>query len=345
MHYSHKNLFLFFLSCIVLISNYNNNGFITATGEVGLNYGLLGDNLPPPSVVINLFKSIGITKIRIFDPNTAVLNALRGHKDIGVTVGVKDQDLAALAGNEEAVNGWFATNIEPYLADVNIAFITVGNEVIPGPTGPQVLPVIQSLTNLVKSKSLPISVTTVVSMSSLGQSYPPSAGTFTPQAREQLTPVLNFLSQTSTPIFVNIYPYFPYASDPVNIHLDYATSNMETIVVQDGTLGYSKMFDAMFDAFVWAMEKEGVKDLPVVVAETGWPSAGNGELTTPDIAATYNGNFLKHVGSGTGTPKRPSSGIQGFIFATFNENQKPAGTEQNFGLYNPVDMKPIYKLF
>ncbi|KAG7599081.1 Glycoside hydrolase family 17 [Arabidopsis suecica] len=137
---------------------------------------------------------------------------------------------------------------EPYLADVNISFITVGNEVIPGPIGPQVLPVMQSLTNLVKSRNLPIAVSTVVAMSNLKQSYPPSAGKFTSQAREQLVPVLKLLSQTSTPILVNIYPY---ASDPTNIPLDYATFNTEAVVVvvQDGPLGYSNMFDAIFDAF------------------------------------------------------------------------------------------------
>ncbi|CAH2072272.1 unnamed protein product [Thlaspi arvense] len=343
-----KKTLFFLLTCIANLVSYNHNNVglrNVAASNVGLNYGLLGDNLPAPPEVINLYKSLGITKIRIFDPNTEVLNALRGHRDIGVTVGIKDQDLASLAASEEAVKGWFATNIEPYLADVNITFITAGNEVIPGPIGPQVLPVIQSLANLVKSRNLPISITTVVSMSNLGQSYPPSAGMFTSQAREQLTPVLKFLSQTSTPILVNIYPYFPYASDPVNIHLDYATFSTESVVVQDGPLGYSNIFDAMFDAFVWAMEKEGVKDLPVVVSETGWPSAGNGDMTTPDIAATYNGNFVKHVLSGKGTPKRQNSSISGFIFATFNENQKPAGTEQNFGLYNPTDLKPIYKLF
>ncbi|ESQ42055.1 hypothetical protein EUTSA_v10015636mg [Eutrema salsugineum] len=346
MHYSpKKHLFSFFLLYIVMTLNNNNSGFVAATNNIGLNYGLLGDNLPSPPEVINLYKSIGITKIRIFDPNTDVLNALRGHTDIAVTVGVKDQDLAALAASEEAVKAWFATNIEPYLADANIAFITVGNEVIPGPIGPQVLPVMQSLTSLVKSRNLPISISTVVAMSNLGQSYPPSASMFTSQASEQLTPVLKFLSQTNTPILVNIYPYFPYASDPMNIRLDYAIFNNEAVVLQDGPLGYSNMFDAMFDSFVWAMEKEGVSDLPMVVSETGWPSAGNGDLTTPDIAATYNGNFVKHVVSGRGTPKRPNNGVQGFLFATFNENQKPPGTEQNFGLYNPSDMQPIYKLF
>ncbi|KAG2311274.1 hypothetical protein Bca52824_022831 [Brassica carinata] len=336
-----KKTFLFLLSCTAILLS---NSIVAAT-NVGLNYGLLGDNLPPPPQVINLYKSIGINKVRIFDPNVEVLNALRGHQDISVTVGVKDQDLAALAASEEAVKSWFTTNIESYLADVNITFITVGNEVIPGPIGPQVLPVMTSLTNLVKSRNLPIFISTVVSMANLGQSYPPSAGTFTSQAREQLTPVLKFLSQTNTPILVNIYPYFPYASDPVNIHLDYAISKSETVVVQDGSLGYSNLFDAMFDAFLWAMEKEGVKDLPMVVSETGWPSAGNGEFTTTDIAGTYNGNFVKHIESGKGTPKRPNCSIDGYLFATFNENLKPAGTEQHFGLYEPTDMKPVYKLF
>ncbi|EOA22889.1 hypothetical protein CARUB_v10003621mg, partial [Capsella rubella] len=316
-----------------------------AATNIGLNYGLLGDNLPSPSNVISLYKSIGITKIRIFDPNTDVLNALRNHQDIGVTVGVKNQDLAALAASQEAVKVWFATNIEPYLADVNITFITVGNEVIPGEIGPQVLPVMKSLTNLVKSRNLSILISTVVAMSNLGQSYPPSKAMFTPQGREQLVPVLKFLSQKNTPILVNIYPYFAYASNPVNISLDYAIFNTKHVVVEDGLMKYSNLFDAIFDAFVWAMEKEGVKNLSMVVSETGWPSAGNGNLTTPDIAATYNRNFVKHVESGIGTPKRPNCSIQGFLFATFNENQKPAGTEQNFGLYNPTDMKPIYTLF
>ncbi|KAG2300036.1 hypothetical protein Bca52824_036508 [Brassica carinata] len=340
-------LFLFLLSWIATLFSIKNHGPVNmvTTTNVGLNYGLLGDNLPSPSEVINLYKSIGITKIRIFDPNTEVLNALRGHHEIELTVGVKDQDLAALAASEEAVNGWFATNIEPYLADVNITSITVGNEVIPGPIGPQVLPVMQSLTNLVKSKSLPISVSTVVAMSNLGQSYPPSAGMFTPQAREQLVPVLKFLSQARTPILVNIYPYFAYASDPVSISIDYATFNARNAVVEDGAMQYTNMFDAIFDAFVWAMEKEGVKDVSMVVSETGWPSAGNGNFTTPEIAAMYNGNFVKHVRSGKGTPKRPNCSIDGFIFATFNENEKPAGTEQHFGLYEPIDMRPVYKLF
>ncbi|CAH8271735.1 unnamed protein product [Arabidopsis lyrata] len=86
-------------------------------------------NVPSPSNDISFYKSIGVTKIRILDPNTEVLNALRGIPNISVTVGVKKQDLDALASYDAAKN-WIATNIEPYLADVNITSIIVGNEVI-----------------------------------------------------------------------------------------------------------------------------------------------------------------------------------------------------------------------
>ncbi|KAG7551362.1 Glycoside hydrolase superfamily [Arabidopsis thaliana x Arabidopsis arenosa] len=341
--------FLFTCSAILFKLYYpqeQDGSIIVVEKNVGLNYGLLGDNLPSPSKVISFYKSIGITKIRIFDPNTEVLNALRGNTNISVIVGVKDQDLAALAAREEAVKKWFAINIEPYLADVNITTITVGNEVIPGPIGPHVLPVVQSLTNLVKSRNLPILISTVVDMSNLQQSYPPSAGMFTPQAREQLVPVLKFLSQMNTPIFVTIYPYFALVSNPDHVSLDYAIFENKYPVFEDGLMKYTHIFDASFDAFVWAMEKEGVMDLPMVVAETGWPSAGGKvKFTNPHLAGTYNRNFVKHVESGKGTPKRPNSSIDGYLFATFNENQKPAGTEQNFGLYNPTNMKPIYKLF
>ncbi|CAN8244198.1 unnamed protein product [Cochlearia groenlandica] len=258
--------------------------------------------------------------------NVGLVNAAT---KVGLNYGVKNEDLEPLATSQDAVNTWFVTNIEHYLTDINVTYISVGNEVIPGEIGSHVLPVMQSLTNLVKSKSLPILISTTVAMTNLGQSYPPSKGTFTEQAREQLVPVLKYLSQTNTPILVNIYPYFAYTADPANIKLDYATFDTDKVVVQDGPLNYSNMFDVIFDAFVYATEKEGIKDLPMVVTETGWPSAGNGNLTTPEIASMYNGNFVKHVESGKGTPKRP----------------KPEGTEQNFGLYNPTDMKPVYKLF
>lgn len=116
------------------------------------------------------------------------------------------------------------------------------------------------------------------------------------------------------------------------------------MVVQDGSLGYSSLFDAMVDAFYSAMEKAGGSKVGVVVTESGWPSSGSGKLTTPELAGTYNRNFLEHL-KGNGTLKRPDAKIDGYIFAIFNENLKLGdATEQNLGLFYP-NKQPVYHVF
>ncbi|XP_054806194.1 probable glucan endo-1,3-beta-glucosidase BG4 [Prosopis cineraria] len=190
-----------------------------------------------------------------------------------------------------------------------------------------------------------ISMTTCVATSVFANSYPPSASVFADNSREVMTRILGFLAAQQNPLLINLYPYFAYASDPVNIRLDYAQFTAPGVVVQDGALGYTNMLDAMIDAFFWAMEKVGVNNVGVVVSESGWPSGGNGEITNPTMAATYNKNFAKRITTQNGTPKKPDAVIPGFIFAMFNENQKPAGVEQNFGLFIPTSRQPVYPVF
>ncbi|XP_010535817.1 PREDICTED: probable glucan endo-1,3-beta-glucosidase BG4 [Tarenaya hassleriana] len=331
--------FLQLLTLAVVILSCN----VHAADNIGINYGLLGDNLPPPAEVIDMYKAHNIAKLRIFDPNPDVLNALR-NSGLEVYLGMKNQDLPGLAASQEATDDWFNTYVQPYLPDVNIACITVGNEVIPGELGPHVLPVIKFLQVHVRAKNLPIMISTTVATSNLATSYPPSAATLTPQSQEQLVPVMKELAEAQTPLMVQLYPYFAYASDPVNIRVDYSVMNATEVVVKDGELEYKNLFDAMYDCFVFVAEKEGAGNLKMSVTETGWPSGGNGDLTTPELAQTYNRNLMNHIASGVGTPKRPNIAIDGFIFAMFNENQKPEGVEQNFGLFYP-DKSPVYELF
>lgn len=94
--------------------------------------------------------------------------------------------------------------------------------------------------------------------------------------------------------------------------------------------------------FLAAMDKAGKGHVRVVVSESGWPLDGNGNFTTPDLAETFKRNFMYHCLSKAGTPKRRrGESIEAFIFAMFNENQKPNGEEQHFGLFYP-NMKPVY---
>ncbi|KAK4265637.1 hypothetical protein QN277_026662 [Acacia crassicarpa] len=316
-----------------------------AAAPIGINYGRLGDNLPPPPEVVQMFRQNGVTKMRLFDPDPNVLNALK-NSNISVALGVRNQDLQLMSTNTDAVNGWFNANIAPLMNEVAFEYIVVGNELVPGDLANFLLPVMQNFQALLDNRQIKtIGVTTCVATSVFGNSYPPSASVFADNSKEVMTKILGFLAYVQRPLFINLYPYFAYASDPVNIRLDYAQFTAAGVVVQDGPLGYTNMLDAMIDAFFWSMEKVGVSNVGVVVSESGWPSGGNGNLTNPELASTYNKNFAKRITTQNGTPKRPDAVIPGYIFAMFNENQKPPGVEQNFGLFNPITKQPIYPCF
>ncbi|KAB1209481.1 Lichenase [Morella rubra] len=334
---------MFLLSAMAAIDH---NRFVMAKTplEIGVCYGLLGNDLPPSTEVVELFKKYGITRTRLYDPNLPALEALRG-RHILVTLGIRNEDLQGLAASPAVVDLWFAAHVQPHLNDVEFDYIAVGNEVVPGDLGIYVLPVMKSLQNMLVAKNLTgIRVTTVVPANALRVSYPPSAGAFSVDASRDIAGILQFLSAHQSPLMINVYPYFAHVSDPVNVRLDYAQFAATEVVVRDGKWGYSNLFDAMVDAFYSAMERVGVTNVSVVVSESGWPSAGNGNFTTPALAATYNRNFVKHIAQKQGTPKRPNITIEGYIFAMFNENQKPEGVEQNFGLFYPRK-EPVYPVF
>lgn len=106
------------------------------------------------------------------------------------------------------------------------------------------------------------------------------------------------------------------------------------------------MFDAQMDAVYSAMKVLGYGDVEIMVAETGWPSLGDPNQVGVNLenAASYNGNLLKHISSGKGTPLMPNRRFQTYLFSLFNENLKPGSTaERNFGLFRP-DFTPVYDI-
>ncbi|KAJ6709425.1 GLYCOSYL HYDROLASE SUPERFAMILY PROTEIN [Salix koriyanagi] len=101
---------------------------------------------------------------------------------------------------------------------------------------------------------------------------------------------------------------------------------------------------AWFDAFYAALEKINQPGLTVAVTESGWPTAGNEPITSPENAETYNRNLLNHVEEGRGTPRRPSQPLDVYFFAMFNEDLKQAGIEQHWGFFYP-NMQPVYSFW
>ncbi|KAL9274179.1 putative glucan endo-1,3-beta-glucosidase BG5 [Drosera capensis] len=307
--------------------------------NMGICYGLKGDNLPSPADAIGLCQNHGINKVRLFEPNPAALDALRG-KGFDVILGTLDADISTLASSETAADSWFRTNVQPYVNDMNIKFISLGNEIVPSEFTGSLVQAMQNLQNVLQSHGLGIKVSTVVDPKVL-VNFPPSTSVFTTDAHDTMVGILQFLSAQKNPLLINVHPYFAYNSNPT-MSLDYVMFTSTAPVVTDGDLSYTNLYDAMIDSFVWAMEKEGGGDVDLVVTESGWPHDGNGNITTLDLAATYNKNFLKHVGGGT--PKRPSAAIDGYLFALLDEDLKPPGAEQNWGLFKP-NMDPNYDIF
>ena len=102
------------------------------------------------------------------------------------------------------------------------------------------------------------------------------------------------------------------------------------------------IFNAQLDALFFALETLNFRSLRVMVTETGWPSKGGSKepAATPDNAATYNGNLVRHVINKIGTPSRPGQEIDTYIFSLFNENRKPGlESKRNWGLFYPDETK------
>ncbi|KAJ1255899.1 hypothetical protein BS78_K141600 [Paspalum vaginatum] len=314
----------------------------TGVQSIGVCYGMFGDNLPPESDVVQLYKSHGITNMRIYNPDPHVLAALRG-SGIGVILGVANEDLAGLAASEPAATSWVQANVKPYHPAVNIMYLSVGNEVS-GEAIRNVVPAMRNLESALAAAGLGggIKVSTAVGLDVITNSFPPSSGAF---AQPHMGPVAQFLARTGAPLLANVYPYFAYrGSPPGDVSLGYALFLPGTTVRDSGNgLVYTNLLDAMVDSVHAALEKAGSTGVRVVVSESGWPSAG-GAAASVQNARTYNQNLIRHVGGRQGTPRRPGAPVETYVFALFNENQKPGEpTERNFGLLYP-NKSPVYPI-
>ncbi|KAK6922979.1 Glycoside hydrolase family 17 [Dillenia turbinata] len=277
----------------------------------------------------------------MFHPDHAALSALQ-NTGIKIILGPRNEDLPSLAKDQTFANKWVQTNIIPYKSTVRFRYLAMGNEVIPGDLSSHVLPAMKNVQKALRASNFSIRLTTSVASPVLGQSFPPSSSEFSEESNSVMTQIAQYLESKKNPLLCNFYPYFAYAKEPNSIRLDYAIFNSSQTMVKDGAFQYSNMFDAMMDSMYWALRKVGAPNVRVIASETGWPSGGD-RFATVDLAKTYNNNLVKRVKSGNGTPVKPGERIEAYIFALFNENLKPNGVEQNFGLFYP-SMEPVYPI-
>ncbi|GKU89782.1 hypothetical protein SLEP1_g3876 [Rubroshorea leprosula] len=243
--------------------------------QIGVCHGMLGNNLPPRPEVIALCNQYNIRRMRLYDPDQAALQALGG-TNIEVMLGVPNTDPTHRRQPGQCQRL--------------------------GPKQRQELRQRQNIRSVLSTAGLGIKVSTAIETGTLGESFPPSNGSFKGEYMPILNPVIRFLVDTQAPLLVNLYPYF------------------------NGSLQYHNLFDAILDAVYAALEKSGGGNLEIVISESGWPTDG-GTATTVDNARTYNNNLIQHVKGGT--PKKPGKPIERYIFAMFDENNKEPEYEKH----------------
>ncbi|KAF6167466.1 hypothetical protein GIB67_031667 [Kingdonia uniflora] len=317
---------------------------------LGINYGQVGNNLPPPEKVLQLFSALKITKTRIYDTNPEILKSF-AQSGIEIIVTVENEMMGVVINPQQAVQ-WVTTHIKPYFPASRITGIAVGNEIFTmndatliGNVVPAMVSIHQALVQLGLDSY--IQVSTANSLAVLANSYPPSAGSFRQDLMGVMSQLLQFLNATRSPFWINAYPYFAYKDDPNRIPLDYVLFNPNSGMVDPYTkLHYDNMLYAQVDAVIFAAYRMGFGGVEVRVSETGWPSKGDSNEVGATIANAeiYNKNLLRRQLTNEGTPLRPNQRLEVYLFALFNEDMKPGPTsERNYGLYEP-DLTMTYNV-
>ncbi|KAJ6296485.1 hypothetical protein OIU78_024353 [Salix suchowensis] len=268
-------------------------------------------------------------------------------------VGIPNDLLASLAGSMKAAEKWVSKNVSAHVTNnnVNIRYVAVGNEpflqtyngsflrtTFPALQNVQSALIKAGLGNLIKV-TVPLNADVYESSSGL-----PSGGDFRADIHDLMLTIVKFLNDAGAPFTVNIYPFISLYIDS-NFPVEYAFFDGNANPVNDGGTSYYNMFDANYDTLVYALQKNGFGNLPIIVGEIGWPTDGDRNANV-EYARRFNQGFMSHIASGKGTPMRPNAGINAYLFSLIDEDAKsidPGNFERHWGIFT-FDGIPKYSL-
>ncbi|MCL7030033.1 hypothetical protein MKW94_023583 [Papaver nudicaule] len=281
------------------------------SSSLGVCYGQLGNNLPSPAQSVEYLKSL------------KTLTALAGTKIHVLTI-VPNEIITNISKNQSMSDEWVRLNILPFYPKTKITALLVGNEILSpwqtNKTWVDLVPAMRKVRqSLKKFKLRKIKVGTPLAIDAVDQAipYPPSNGELYVLniAMSVMRLMLQFLNSTKSFFFLEAYSY-----SLVGMHTDPVSS-----------LLYTNLLDQILDSVVFAMTRMGYPNIPIFLAETGWPSDGD----VDQIGANVK-NLAMAVPI-YGTPARPGGAIPTLIFDLYNENTKGGpSTERNWGLLYPT---------
>eukprot|EP00668_Euglena_longa_P032783 GGOE01042231.1.p1 GENE.GGOE01042231.1~~GGOE01042231.1.p1 ORF type:complete len:397 (-),score=61.52 GGOE01042231.1:305-1495(-) len=301
--------------------------------EVGwnINFGYM-ENPPPVADGIAKIKQMipQWNYSKTFDYNATVLQALNANGIRNMVVGIPNSDLERVGTSGDPLCETIVEGLR-YLYDDGVQLtIAVGNEPTLATYGtaysPWVYPALLNVRSVLSNKYMNnVKLTVPFDSGILGSSYPPSQGTLSTSAASVVVTVAHFLKNEGSPFTVNLYPFFALVDNPNDISVEYAT--LQTSLTASDGITYPNMLAAMVAAVRAALLAQDSilteDNLPIIVGETGWPTAGNTYATVAN-AQTFVNNAL-------------ASGISLYAFEAYDEKLKAEGSGSGSGSTSTVE--------
>ncbi|OMO76100.1 Glycoside hydrolase, family 17 [Corchorus olitorius] len=317
------SIFLFF--CIAFSFLH----FTTSLPSIGVTYfavptAVTSSNPESPAKISSTISALKITHVRLPDSDPALIKSF-AFTNTSLFLSIPNSFLPALATNRSVALQWIYSHVLPFYPRSKIGLISVGNAVFdsaPKDYSPFLIPAIRNLHVALQElgvNKIPIS-TTFSFFSTITTAFPPSSAQFQQPAGDLIIkPLLQFLAQTNSSFLINLYPYNVFRLNneiPIGFALfqDYPFNFRDDLVTG---VRYFNLFDMMVDAVITAMAVVGHENIPVIVAETGWPSGGGdaGEVEANGIyAEMYLKGLVRHLKSGMGTPLRKEGISEVYVY-------------------------------
>lgn len=90
------------------------NVLVSTVFGIGVNWGTQATHPLPAPTVVKMLKDNGFEKVKLFDADPTILNAL-GKSGLQVMVGIPNDMLASLAGSVQAAENWVAQNVSSHI--------------------------------------------------------------------------------------------------------------------------------------------------------------------------------------------------------------------------------------
>ncbi|KAK7320627.1 hypothetical protein VNO77_30275 [Canavalia gladiata] len=311
-----------------------------ALPTIGVTYSASTNSQESAERIVGGLEKLNLRSLRLEEPDPSIIRSLL-YTNITLFLTIPNYLVTPMATNRSVAQNWLYTHVVPFYPRVKITTISVGNaflDVYPESIN-NLLPAISNVHVSLRDLGIrKISVSTSFSfVTAFASPFPPSTAQFQePTGVTLFDPLLQFLHDTNSSFLINLYPYNLYRLRP-EIPLGIALFQEQPFNFRDDfTTGvrYRNLFDVMVDAVVSALAVSGYESIPVVVTETGWPSASDAANEVDanlGYAEIYLRGLVKHLKSGVGTPLLKDGVREVYVYEMFDNG----GTGRHWGVLYP----------